>query len=319
MALDTTTEPVTKKRRPRLMSWLVAGLLAGWALVRLTGLEAGWPLTQLMTLTHFGAVLALLSATVLFFRDRLAALVALVAAAAMVAVIVPRVVSDPAADGGTALRVLSSNLFGRADPAAVVDMVTRLDVDVLSALELRPGQVALLEAAGLGRLLPYTVLEEAEGPAGSGIYSRYPLTKIDGLFTPVGHNMPAARVALPSGPVEVVAVHPNPPLPRLYDEWNVSLAALPDAAPGRILAGDFNASLDHHAFRALLDRGYTDAAAQVGKGLVPTWPRGRAIPPIITIDHILVDRSIGVRRVEVLDVPGTDHRAVFAELRIGRP
>ncbi|MFI6295876.1 endonuclease/exonuclease/phosphatase family protein [Nonomuraea sp. NPDC050790] len=307
------------KTKRRLGSWVVAVLLAAWALARVTGLEIGWPVTQLLTLTPLGAVLAVLAAAILFFRNRAAALVALVSAAAMVAVIVPRVVPDPAPAGGTALRVLTVNLFGRADVTAVIDLVKRFDVDVFTALELRPRQVAALEAAGLGRLLPYSVLEEADGPSGSGIYARHPLTKVEGLFTPVGHNMPAARLALPSGPVEVVAVHPNPPLPRLYAEWNVAMAALPPAAPGRILAGDFNASLDHRAFRDLLGRGYVDAAAQVGKGLVPTWPHGRAIPPLITIDHILVDRSIGVRRVEISDVPGTDHRAVFADLSIGQP
>ena len=82
----------------------------------------------------------------------------------------------------------------------------------------------------------------------------------------------------------------------------------------RILAGDFNASLDHAAMRRLLDRGYKDAAAQVGAGLIPTWPANKRIPPIITIDHVLVDHRVGVKAVSVHDVPGTDHRAVFAEL-----
>jgi endonuclease/exonuclease/phosphatase family metal-dependent hydrolase len=84
----------------------------------------------------------------------------------------------------------------------------------------------------------------------------------------------------------------------------------------RILAGDFNASLDHAAMRRLLDRGYKDAAAQVGAGLIPTWPSNKRIPPIITIDHVLVDHRVGVKAVSVHDVPGTDHRAVFAELTV---
>ncbi|MFC7715070.1 hypothetical protein [Nonomuraea recticatena] len=68
--------------------------------------------------------------------------------------------------------------------------------------------------------------------------------------------------------------------------------------------------------RDLLGKGYIDAAEAVGKGLTPTWPHGRLLPPLITIDHVLADRRVGVARVEVRDVPRTDHRAVFAELRL---
>ena len=42
----------------------------------------------------------------------------------------------------------------------------------------------------------------------------------------------------------------------------------------RILAGDFNATLDHPELRALLDRGYVDAADAAGAGLA-----GRPGPP----------------------------------------
>jgi hypothetical protein len=32
------------------------------------------------------------------------------------------------------------------------------------------------------------------------------------------------------------------------------------------------------------------------------------------IDHVLADKRVGVRTVSVHTIPGTDHRAVFAEL-----
>ena len=43
------------------------------------------------------------------------------------------------------------------------------------------------------------------------------------------------------------------------------IEALP-SGDGRILAGDFNATFDHPEFRALLDRGYVDAADAAGAG-----------------------------------------------------
>jgi endonuclease/exonuclease/phosphatase (EEP) superfamily protein YafD len=294
--------------------------VALWAVIRLAGLETGWFLTSLMTFTPYVVVLAALVTVLLAVRrNRPAAVVALVSCLALAAVVAPRTFQPAAATSGTPLRVLSINLFSRADAAAVVQLVRTYRPDVFSALELTPDKAAELDAAGLAGLMPYRVLQTADGPKGSGLYGRHPLTPLEGLFTPIGHNMPAATVSLPGGlEAQVVAVHPNPPLPSRAAEWNAALGALPPASDQvvRVLAGDFNASLDHRALRDLLDQGYVDAAAQAGKGLVPTWPNFRGRPPMITIDHVLADRRAGVGQVEILDVPGTDHRGVFAELRL---
>ena len=105
------------------------------------------------------------------------------------------------------------------------------------------------------------------------------------------------------------------------DEWRDDLRALPPATPRgdvRILAGDFNATLDHAELRRVLDRGYADAADTVGHGLRATWPSDRRFPPPVTIDHVLADERCGVRDLEVIDVPGSDHRAVLAELVLPR-
>ena len=82
----------------------------------------------------------------------------------------------------------------------------------------------------------------------------------------------------------------------------------------RILAGDFNATLDHTSLRRLIGEGYVDAANETGSGLIPTF-RQWWVPPI-TLDHVLADTRCGVRRMKVYDLPGSDHRAVFAELRL---
>lgn len=304
----------------RLAAWTVVTFLALWAVIRLGGLERGWFLTQLMTFTPYAVVVAGALAVLLGLRrDRPPAVVALVTCVALACVVVPRAVPATGAPGGTPLRVLTVNLFARADADAVVRLVREYDPDVFSALEITPEKVAELDAAGLAELMPHRVLQADEGPKGSGLYARHPLTALDGLFTPIGHNMPAATVRLPGGAsAQVVAVHPNPPLPRKAAEWNAALAALPPASGDvpRVLAGDFNATLDHRALRDLLDRGYVDAADRAGEGLVPTWPNNRAVPPMITIDHVLVDERVAVDMVRVLDVPGTDHRGVVANLRL---
>ncbi|MFE3453117.1 endonuclease/exonuclease/phosphatase family protein [Nonomuraea sp. NPDC059194] len=312
-------ESAPGRKRRRWMSWLVATLLAAWAVIRTFGLEHGSFLTQLMTLTPYALAVGVVVTLILAVRRRPAAVLALAACVALTAALVPRVVAEPLTARGPALKVLSINLFSRADAEAVVSLVREFDPDVFSALELGPETVRRLDAAGLDTLMPYRVLQPAWGATGSGLFAKHPLTELKGLFTPIGHNMPAATVSLPSGAkAQVVAIHPNPPLGRMAAEWNASLAAMPPPSPDvvRVLAGDFNASIDHRALRNLLGKGYIDAAEKVGKGLTPTWPNGRLIPALISIDHVLADQRVGVARVEVRDVPRTDHRAVFAELRL---
>jgi endonuclease/exonuclease/phosphatase (EEP) superfamily protein YafD len=57
-----------------------------------------------------------------------------------------------------------------------------------------------------------------------------------------------------------------------------------------------------------------DAADAAGEGLSPTWPAGQVFPPPVTIDHVLADERIEVGDVSIRDLPGSDHRAVLAQL-----
>jgi endonuclease/exonuclease/phosphatase family metal-dependent hydrolase len=86
-------------------------------------------------------------------------------------------------------------------------------------------------------------------------------------------------------------------------------------SPARILAGDFNATLDHATLRGPLDSGYADAAEQRGDGLVATW-QDAGFPPPVAIDHVLVDRRVAVTDYRVFDMPGSDHHAIYAELML---
>ena len=65
-------------------------------------------------------------------------------------------------------------------------------------------------------------------------------------------------------------------------------------SPGSIVAGDFNATADNAAFRAVLRR-CRSAADGTGKGLVGTFPAGVPSWCGIQIDHVLVpDRMRGL-------------------------
>ncbi|WP_302893152.1 endonuclease/exonuclease/phosphatase family protein [Actinomadura luzonensis] len=294
---------------------------AAWAAVRVAGLERGSLPTQIMTATPYaaaGSLVPLLMAAL--GRRRAATAVALLATTALGFAVLPRALGTAEAAAGRPFRVMTINmLFGRADAETIVRLVREFDPDVLSTQELTPGAVSDLDAAGLKELMPHRVLQAEWSAAGSGLFSKHELRELPDMVPDVGHRMPAAAVSLPGGdPVEFVDVHPYPPLGPNVVNWNEALDTLPSASPDRVrvLAGDFNASLDHAALRGVLSRGYKDAADQVGAGLIPTWPANKKVPPIITIDHVLVDRRVAVRAVDVRTVPGTDHRAVLAELTL---
>jgi endonuclease/exonuclease/phosphatase (EEP) superfamily protein YafD len=311
----------------RHLDWAVAGALTGWAAARLAGADRvhaaeAWTV-PLLSFTPQAAAAAWASA--LLLRGKGPAAAAAVAGAALTAVVAPRVLpSRQPAAGGPVLRVLTSNLLaGRAAPDQLVDLVARKNADVLCLQELTADAVDGLKRAGLDDLLPHRVVPPTPPrSAGTAIYARHPLRG-----GPPAAIVTAARCAatldLPSGQSVLVAcIHPKPPKPPWRREatarWRSQLAALPP--PGdcpQILAGDFNATLDHAQFRRLLRLGYVDAASQAGRGLDLTWgPEPDRRPALLAIDHVLADRRCSILATSAHRVSGSDHRAFYAEVRL---
>ncbi|MEO3781852.1 endonuclease/exonuclease/phosphatase family protein [Actinocorallia sp. B10E7] len=306
-------------------AWSVTALWAGWALgwaLGLDGLALFEPVAvPLISLTPYLAAAALVPVLIAaLLRRWYAALAATVAALAFGAMLLPRATVDAQVGAdGPKLRVLTANVFfGRASMGELVRIVERERVDVLSVQEFTPDAQSGLDEQGLRAQLPYEVVDPRWGAGGSALYSRYPLTELPALpETVMAH--PRAALELDGRRIEMTAVHPLPPLPgEGLEDWKHSLSTLPSAGSDdgviRVLAGDFNATLDHARFRGLLDRGYTDAADRRGEGLASTW--GFSGFPRLTLDHILVPRKVAVRSYDVLRLSGSDHRPVLAELQL---
>jgi endonuclease/exonuclease/phosphatase (EEP) superfamily protein YafD len=306
-----------------LLAWLLAAVCVGWAAMRLLGLERGFPLVPLVAYTPFVAAAAVaVVAIAVLLRQRGAALVAGVVAIVLAVTVAPRALGGPTSpdgDPGPELRVLTVNMhFGEGSADTLVALARSTRADVLSVQELTPALVRRLDTAGLGELMPHYVLSAREGGDGTGLYARMPLAEARPTQGELS-LMVAARPRTSRAPaVEILTVHPTAPTRGAIADWRTDLRRLPAASdrPLRILAGDFNATLDHAELRRIIDTGYVDAASVVGEGLKATWPAGRRIPPPVTIDHVLADERIGVRAVSVHSIPGTDHRAVFAVLRL---
>jgi len=306
-----------------------------YTVMRLFGLEFTWPLRTLVAYTPYLTAAALLPpiAAAILRRPKLT-VAGIVVPIALAALLGPRFLADeqPPATGPD-LTVATANMyFGEGDPVALVDLVDAHAVDVLSLQELTQAAVDGLDAEGLASRLPYRELsgtDEPTGTEGTGVYSRYPLTRNTALEFEATFVMTGVTVDVPGAPpVELLAAHPAAPwAPSQVDFWLADLARLPSATPDaavRVIAGDFNATLDHAALRDVLDRGYHDAAEQAGAGLTGTWqPRPDSslsifgtVPPKVALDHIFVDQRVAVNGVAYGDLPRADHDPVIARLTL---
>lgn len=322
-SLDPVAVPEEARRRSgRVTAFLVllALLFLAYGVVRVLSLENSAFLVGAMALTPYVIVgCGLLALVTLVARRWLLGFLVLAMTFSLGALLGPRYLAEeqPQA-GGAHLRFMAANLYlGQASPRAVVDLVRRQQVDVLTMPELTPAAVSALDDAGLRELLPYRVFDDRPGGDGSGIASKLPLRQVV-LVQDSSFSQPSAVVDLPGNDdVEVTAVHVVPPMSEgAVRTWRDELAELPRATPDkrvRVLAGDFNATLDHVAFRDLLDRDYADAAEETGEGLTSTWSSWPTGPPL-TIDHILADARCAISSYAVFDLPGSDHDAVVAEV-----
>jgi endonuclease/exonuclease/phosphatase (EEP) superfamily protein YafD len=326
---DSRGTAVHSRRRDiidRPMMWLLV-ILSVWSVARLTGADrlpllAGL-LIPVMSFTPYAALMSVVLIVLnLAFRRWKSCAIAMVVCAAFALVTLPRAIENaPPGTRGPVLRILTANLrLGQASPQALVELVRRTHADLLSVQEFNLHADAAFDRAGLGRSLPYKITAPLGTALGSGLYGRYPLHRLP-MFEVnlLGLAMPHAAMDVSGGrQVDVMSVHLARPMnPFGIGQWNRGFVVLPGGerhGPIRILAGDFNATLDHAALRQLIGKGYVDAAYEAGAGLIPTFQKSW-LPPI-TLDHVLADARCAVQRVTVYDLPGSDHRAVFAELRL---
>jgi endonuclease/exonuclease/phosphatase (EEP) superfamily protein YafD len=219
------------------------------------------------------------------------------------AVIATRGIGNPAfaTAAPASITVLAWNTLGDApgaDAIAALALETGADVVVLPQIS-KARSTSLLISYDLG---PYTV-DPAE---------------------PNSAVLPTviARPISGSGPT-IMGVHLVAPIPGELHNWQADLQWMSAACsdPSTIIAGDFNATLDHFSGLATTD-GATigdcaDAADATENAGLGTWPT--ALPALLgaPIDHVMATqnwRVTGMRVIEDHDKHGSDHRPVLAQL-----
>jgi endonuclease/exonuclease/phosphatase (EEP) superfamily protein YafD len=220
---------------------------------------------------------------------------------------------------GTALKVMTLNLrFGYADPDAVSALVSAEGAQALVLTEVSEPLAARL-AEKLAQTLPYQAGQPSRGNTAEGtmVFARHPLSVVDAAETT--YHSVAVEVADPAGRYVVVGVHPISPL-HATASWMSDGAAIAALATRQmssplIIAGDFNATLEHLPLRRIMATGLADAVRQSESGWVPTYPSDVAfLPPLIGIDHILANRSFHANNAHSVPISGSDHLGLVAEL-----
>ncbi|MER5469390.1 endonuclease/exonuclease/phosphatase family protein [Streptomyces sp. NPDC002935] len=228
--------------------------------------------------------------------------------------------AEPGGNPLAGLRVMTSNVeFGRGT-ASLIDSVRRHRPDILFVEECEYRCSRALEDAfgGSGGVYPYREAVEGAGSDGSVVMSRFPLKGADGVRGTMG--MPGAVADVRGHAVRLQLAHPMPPLPGQLGVWRRELGELRDyAAKSRettVLAGDFNASQDHAAFRRILDTGLRDSARLAGSPRTPSWPAPTTPAFGAQIDHVLVSADFSAERAAFLRIGGSDHRALVVDLTL---
>jgi endonuclease/exonuclease/phosphatase (EEP) superfamily protein YafD len=225
------------------------------------------------------------------------------------------------------LVVMQANIYlGQADIVSLASTVRAEDVDLLTIVELTEGALNRIEVSDLAVALPYSFTHALPDGRGVGIFSKYPL--VDGRVLD-GFRLGNVRAEtdLPGhGRTAVYALHPLPPWPEAAWRWDLEMSRLSDILAAEalptIVGADMNSTWDHRPFRRML-AGYgpdtspdlLDAAEVVGAGFVPTYPADKAIPPLLTIDHVLTRGGLQPTSMHTVTLVGSDHRGVVATVR----
>ena len=220
----------------------------------------------------------------------------------------------PSAIGeGRAITLLSANLH--LDNTDVRPLLVRMDrdrPDVVVLVELSPDyarQVDQLEQ------YPYRKLAPEYSPFGIGVLSKYPLNDVRLIHDDHGVSRIEAKLDVGAQAMRIVAFHPMPPIEaRFHMTRNNTLRELAESARRdnvpTIIMGDFNATPWSSAFEGLDELGFRRAG-----GLEGTWPAklGRVGLPI---DQIMVSPQWFVQSFGVMEMSGSDHRAILARLQL---
>ena len=223
--------------------------------------------------------------------------------------------------GAQKVTVMTANLrMGQSDMGVVLNKARLYQADIVVLQEVTPQAWEIARgAADVLRYYGYHAGEAQPGVFGTMILSRTDLPNAQPVAVSNRGFMATTDLG---GPIRVIGVHTTPP--NNAAAWRQDFATITQTVQAgsepTIMAGDFNATIDHRAMRDMLaTTGLVDAVDACGSGWQPTWPtpgsgglRGLAPVPLVPIDHVFFSSHFACVDTQIVDLEFTDHRAVVA-------
>lgn len=231
----------------------------------------------------------------------------------------PFFVADGRPAAGSGFTLLSLNMYkGLADPDQLVAQAQEADVVVL--VEATPSALAGLADRGWSDRFPYAAGGTDGVQSDTAVYSRFPLTD-SALLGTTSFQQWSTVVAVPGTEgVRVLAVHPCNPYcgGGLWASEHAALAqeAAADLGAPLVMAGDFNAVDDHGPMLRLRRLGLESGTDIAGAGWLPTYPANRPFPPLLPIDHVLLDDQLTATSVTRVRIAGSDHLGLLTRIEL---
>lgn len=212
------------------------------------------------------------------------------------------------------ISLLQTNIYNSsADPEFLYREISRLDPDVLALIELRPGYKLISKLTAY----PYRIEKPEAGSFGVGLYSKTPL-KVGRQSLGDDQQTVIFAEHLESGSL-IGVVHIPAPFSKDshysgYTAFRRLITVLRHECHNCILTGDFNTNPFTLRYKELLiHTGLINAMK--GYGLYRTWNMTGEIFRL-TLDHTFYKGRMNVEDFQVLELPGTDHAAVYTGFTI---
>jgi len=239
--------------------------------------------------------------------------------------------------GAPVLTFMTFNVLARNERHdATAGAIREADPDVVAIQELTPGAATAL-AGLLHRRYPHWAVRPAPSPAGTGVFSRFPIREASAFrLSEQGHWCQRMLIDAPGGTLDLFNVHPRIPnlgsrrlgkvwFPTCYEpgrrraEIGRLLCLLPAERP-LVVLGDFNVTESSPEYRLLRAR-LGDAYRAVGRGLGHTFPSLLSLPPnfpalwpVLRLDYVWHSAHFRPLSARHGRSGGSDHRPVVVRL-----
>ena len=229
----------------------------------------------------------------------------------------PLFVNDHRAAATPEFRLMSLNMSGSESATReVAERAAQADLVIL--IQTSPAALTALNSFGWNQRFPFSLGEPKDGFSDTAVYSRFPLSRST-LIRATSFQQWVTTVRVPdAGRIRLIAVHPCNPFCD-GNRWTAEHQILREVVIENldqplVLAGDFNAVNDHGPMQALQRAGLKSATDVAGAGWLPTYPANRQIPPLLPIDHVMINEDLTSTSVTSFAIPGSDHHGLLATL-----